>query len=145
MHFFCLLARVRQLFSFLLVQLWTLTWSMCAQHFHVPSVCYSKRWFVQTPLPGLFSTSPDPVTSTLQHLSSVSPSNTHFPLFFSALLAGVFTGSWPLPWLLAPPMAPGPSHGWFIVPMGMLLFHVSWLLPVSNVYSMQFHNLFRTF
>lgn len=104
MHF-CPLARVSQLFSFLLIQLWTPTLGMCAQCFHVPSVCYSKRGFVKAPLPGLFSTSLDSVSSTFHHLSSVSTSNTHFSFFYSALLAGVFAGSWPS------------SHGWFIAPM----------------------------
>lgn len=51
---FCPLARVCQLVSFLLIQLWTPTLGMCAQHFHVPRVCYSNRWFVKAPLPGLF-------------------------------------------------------------------------------------------
>lgn len=63
MHF-CPLAHICWLFSFLLIKLWTPTLSMCAQHFHVPSVCYSSRWFVKAPLPRLFSTSLDSISST---------------------------------------------------------------------------------
>lgn len=130
---FCPLARVRQLVSFLLIQLWTPTLGMCAQRFHVPSVCYSTRWFVKAPLPGLFSTSLDSISSTFHHLSSVSTSNTHFSFLYSALLAGVFAGSWPS------------SHGGFIAPMGVPATSRLLPLPLSNVYSIQFCNLFRTF